>query len=682
MDNRHRGSSFHRARDRFEGKRKRFPDDRDGGGGGGGGGGRGRHYDDRDSSGGERGNSSGGGGGNNGRRRRSGSPRWERGKKQQKKTQTDVPPERELFVGNIPSNIDNRFLLDFLNGAMRHSNFCQVNSGNFAFVEMMNADLANKCLNLNGILFLNARLKVGRPKKYAGPFVVTKNWQELTGDSLTIDGMLDSENEKVNRELFVGNTTPDMTDQMLKDFLGSAMETVGLSIMDGNPITLCEMFGKYAFIELRTPREAQNALNLNNILFMGSNLQITRPSKYNGKHMEHINWEQVLARYGVKPEEFQLGQVLNQNALLTSAAASNVEPMDGDNVAALKAELVQVKKALEITRVQLDESNKKSEARKEQLVSLNKKWAEGKNELTDNKNELFQAREELKKKVVTNVTVDIDSREEAQELRKKHEETQGMLRGVTESLLSATEKLQNERKTRIELEQKFKEAAESGGFSVNLDSGSTPTNASAATPTIDFASLRAEMNATNTSMEEDGEEKDSSGMEIDTSIKEENTQQVESLKDFLAKTPKADINWTAGATPGSTTTAATPSSTRSRDRAGVRLCRLLIRTIDMSEDEASEVQGMASKYNLGGFIRTGKPGMIVVEGLEFNCDIFMDNMERQKKLYENIGKVSERSGRAFPMQLTVLSGQNLVEDFAKACETVGLKEQLEAAQGS
>ncbi|KAG7354761.1 RNA recognition motif containing protein [Nitzschia inconspicua] len=683
MDNRNnRGSSFHRARDRFERKRKNYGND----GGGGGSRGRGEYDDERNGSSGERGNS----GGPNGRRqRRSGSPpRWERGKKQQKKTQTDVPPERELFVGNIPSNIDEQFLLNFLNGAMRHANLCprhenpclscQINSGNFAFVEMLNAELANKCLNLNGILFLNARVKVGRPKKYSGPFVVAKTWQELTGDTLTIDAVLDSEKEKVNRELFVGNTTPEMTDQMLKDFLGSAMEQVGLTIMDGNPITLCEMFGKYAFIELRTPREAANALNLNNILFMGSNLQITRPSKYQGKFEEHMNWEQILARYGLKPEEFQLGQVLNKHALLASATAANAEPMDENNIAALKAELVQVKKALEITRVQLDESNKKSEARKEQLVSLNKKWAEGKNELNEHKQELFQAKEELKRKVVTNLTVDIDSRTEAQELRKKHEETQGMLRGVTESLLSATEKLQNERKARMELEQKFKEAAEKGGFSVNLTSDSATSNGgTTAAPLIDFASLRAEMNSNNMSMEEDAENK--GGMEIDTAMDDADGggANMESLKEFLAKTPKAEINWNAAATPGSTATA-TPGSTRSRDRGGVRLCRMLIKTAEMSETEASEVQGMASKYNLGGFIRSGKPGLIVVEGLEFNADIFMDNMERQKKNYENVGKVSERSGRAFPMHLTMLSGDNVDTDFAKACESVGLKEPLQA----
>jgi len=630
-----------------------------------------------------------------GRQRRSRSPtRWERGKKQQKKTQTDVPPDRELFVGNIPSDIDDKFLLHFLNGAMRQCKLCarhetpclsaQINSGNFAFVEMVNAEYANKCLNINGVLFLNARIKVGRPKKYAGPFVVQKTWQELTGTELTIDAVLDGESEKVNRELFVGNTTPEMTDQMLKDFLGSAMGQVGLSIMDGNPITLCEMFGKYAFIELRTPRETTNALNLNNIEFMNSKLQITRPAKYQGVFEEHMNWEQVLARYGIKPEDFQLGQVLNSTSLLTSSAA-NAEPIDGEDINMIKAELSQVKQALQITRHQLDECNKKSEARKEQLISLNKKWAEGKSELSDHKNELDQVRDELKNKSqnVTRVTVDMDSRLEAAVLKKKHEETQGMLRGVTESLLKATEKLQNERKARKSLEMKFQEA----NFTVDLGAtGNAPTLSAAgdaATPgAINFAGLRSELKTEDSAMGDNA-----GGMEIDTAMDEDDSEpKMESLKDFLAKTPKTNIDWGVNSmtTPASagTTAGGISSIPRSRDRAGVRLCRLLIKTEKLNVDSAKEVQGMAGKYNLGGFLQTGKPGMIIVEGLEFNCDIFMDNLERQKQSYVNVGKVSERSGRCFPMELTLLNGDKAIGDFAKACESVGLKEKLEAILSS
>lgn len=677
---RDRNPSFNRAHERFERKRKTDNYDSNGSytvpGNG-------RGYDV---------NNRGGGYSDNrmdydddarggGRQRRSRSPpRWERGKKQQKKTQTDVPPDRELFVGNIPSDIDDKFLLHFLNGAMRQSKLCarhespclsaQINSGNFAFVEMLNPEFANKCLNMNGVLFLNARIKVGRPKKYAGPFVVQKTWQELTGTELTIDAVLDGESEKVNRELFVGNTTPEMTDQMLKDFLGSAMGQVGLTIMDGNPITLCEMFGKYAFIELRTPRETTNALNLNNIEFMNSKLQITRPAKYQGTFEEHMNWEQVLARYGVKPEEFQLGQILNTNALLTSSVA-NAELIDGEDINVVKAELAQVKQALKITRHQLDECNKKSEARKEQLISLNKKWAEGKSELSEHKSELDQVRGELKHKShnVTSVSVDMDARVEAAVLKKKHEETQGMLRGVTESLLKATEKLQNERKARKSLEMKFQEA----NFSLNLDStGNAPTAAGDAAASgaggIDFAGLRTEIKTENDDMGDTG-----GGMEIDTAM-EDDEPKMESLKDFLAKTPKTTIDWGASAATPASLASPTP---RSRDRAGVRLCRLLIKTEKLTIDSAKEVQEMAGKYNLGGFIQTGKPGMIVVEGLEFNCDIFMDNLERQKQPYVSAGKVSERSGRSFPMELTVLKGDSAASDFSKACESVGLKEKLE-----
>merc|ERR1712157_646533 len=133
----------------------------------------------------------------------------------------------------------------------------------------------------------------------------------------------------------------------------------------------------------------------------------------------------------------------------------------------------------------------------------------------------------------------------------------------------------------------------------------------------------------------------------------------------------------AAATPSSAEN--TTSAPRSRDRVGVRLCRLLIRTGKLSVEDATEVQSMAGKYNLGGFIQCGKIGMVVVEGLEFNCDIFMDNLERQKQTYENVGKKTERSGRSFPMELTLLSGENASGDFMKACESVGLKEKLDAA---
>jgi len=211
---------------------------------------------------------------------------------------------RELFVGNTPPGTSEMLLLQFLNGAMRRVKLCpedaspilqcRVNA-KFAFVECQNQQDANLVLNLNGIPFLGASLKVSRPSKYTGPFFPAKSWQELTGISAGTGGG-DLAEDKINRELFIGNTTPEMTEQMLKDFLGKAMAQVGLTDNPGNPITACRVSGKFAFVELRSVKEAASALNLNNIPYMGAMLRVGRPSKYTGIMTEHGNWEDILAK--------------------------------------------------------------------------------------------------------------------------------------------------------------------------------------------------------------------------------------------------------------------------------------------------------------------------------------------------------------------------------------------------
>jgi len=214
---------------------------------------------------------------------------------------------RELFVGNTPPGTSEMLLMQFMNGAMRRVGLvgpqetpilnCRVNQ-KFAFIELVNNEAANKALNLNGIPFLGAILKVSRPSKYAGPHVSSKTWQELTGQALPANAVLDaSADEKMNRELFVGNTTPEMTETLLQEFLGNSMIQVGLNVLPGNPVSACRVSGKFAFIELRTPQEAANALNLNNIPFMGAQLRVGRPSKWQGPTTPHGNWEDILAKF-------------------------------------------------------------------------------------------------------------------------------------------------------------------------------------------------------------------------------------------------------------------------------------------------------------------------------------------------------------------------------------------------
>jgi hypothetical protein len=75
------------------------------------------------------------------------------------------------------------------------------------------------------------------------------------------------------------------------------LHQVGLAVYPGNPITTCRVSGKFAFIELRSAQEAANALNLNNIPFLGTALRVGRPSKWTGPPDKHGNWEDILAKY-------------------------------------------------------------------------------------------------------------------------------------------------------------------------------------------------------------------------------------------------------------------------------------------------------------------------------------------------------------------------------------------------
>ncbi|KAL7576876.1 hypothetical protein ACA910_006642 [Epithemia clementina (nom. ined.)] len=236
---------------------------------------------------------------------------------------------RELFVGNTPPGTSELLLTHFLNAAMRRVGLCQPHetpilncrlNPKFAFVELVSAEMANQAMNMNGIPFLGAVLKVSRPSKYTGPNLPNvKSWQQLTGASLPAGAALDAESEKMSRELFIGNTTPEMSEGMIRDFLGNAMEQVGLTIMPGNPIQACRVSGKFAFVELRSAQEATNALNLNNIPFMGAALRVGRPSKWNGPPDQHGNWEDILAKY--MAGELQLPS--NSSSNNTAATVSN-----------------------------------------------------------------------------------------------------------------------------------------------------------------------------------------------------------------------------------------------------------------------------------------------------------------------------------------------------------------------
>jgi len=211
---------------------------------------------------------------------------------------------RELFVGNTPPGTQEMVLMEFLNAALQQVKLntapgnaiiqCRV-SNKFAFIECRSIEETTNCLNINGIPFMGNMLKIGRPTKYQGPHMVGSTWQQLTGQGA--DGPMIDPNTKVYRELFIGNTIEDMNEVDLQEFLGAAMEKVGLCTQPGNPILTTRLSGKFAFVELRSIDETNNMLNLNGIPYLGQSLRIGRPVKYNGPPVPHLDWNELLAKF-------------------------------------------------------------------------------------------------------------------------------------------------------------------------------------------------------------------------------------------------------------------------------------------------------------------------------------------------------------------------------------------------
>ena len=104
---------------------------------------------------------------------------------------------------------------------------------------------------------------------------------------------------KVFREIFVGNTSPEMTDSLIKSFLGGALQEMGLSCSGSeNPIISVRVNGKFSFAEFRTMEEAANALNLNGIPFMAQSLKLSRPSKFEANTLcTFFSWDELLKKF-------------------------------------------------------------------------------------------------------------------------------------------------------------------------------------------------------------------------------------------------------------------------------------------------------------------------------------------------------------------------------------------------
>ena len=114
--------------------------------------------------------------------------------------------------------------------------------------------------------------------------------------SQNFQGMNSQKQDKINRELHVGNTNPAIRPDQLENFLNAAMIQGGLVTSPGPCIREVRCSGKFAFVELRTQEEANNAMNLIGIILMGRPLRIARARNYTGPDVTVTPWPTWMAK--------------------------------------------------------------------------------------------------------------------------------------------------------------------------------------------------------------------------------------------------------------------------------------------------------------------------------------------------------------------------------------------------
>jgi len=83
--------------------------------------------------------------------------------------------------------------------------------------------------------------------------------------------------------------------------------------------------------------------------------------------------------------------------------------------------------------------------------------------------------------------------------------------------------------------------------------------------------------------------------------------------------------------------------TKGTDDGLKELCRMLLYTHHfVDRDMIHLVKQMASKFGLGGYIKIGKPGICLLEGLETNCENFLQSLRLLRSKMRS-GGITRRS---------------------------------------
>jgi len=294
----------------------------------------------------------------------------------------DTKIQRDIYIGNLPPGINEVQLKMFMNEAIKEIAaqgkavnpdplLCNREVGHgaadiaspidqasaimairfdkghvppkFGFLEAKSKDEAPLFLRCNGISLLGQQLNVKRPKTFSELGLVDQHndtWQSLfpgqPGEILSLEiqqrcgitmmgqmAIPAPQNDKLERELYIGNIPGGTTPEELVAFLGSICETMKLNTQPGNPVIGARIKSptdRFAFIECRSNQETANlATGLYNVEYMGCVLRVRRPASYEQKKVPSM--EDSLA--GLLPDGMTSAQAMALAA--ATPAASMVE---------------------------------------------------------------------------------------------------------------------------------------------------------------------------------------------------------------------------------------------------------------------------------------------------------------------------------------------------------------------
>ena len=117
------------------------------------------------------------------------------------------------------------------------------------------------------------------------------------------------------------------------------------------------------------------------------------------------------------------------------------------------------------------------------------------------------------------------------------------------------------------------------------------------------------------------------------------------------------------------------------------MCVCIIHTHHLIDAEKIQaVKKYASKLSLGGYIKPGKPGLILVEGMEADCDDLKDDLMHCRKIFQTAvfkigGKVQRQvsdieADRCLPRKIEQLDSKTGMDEMESLCEKVGLGQVL------